>query len=332
VITLIAGARPNFVKIAPIQRELDRRGIAHRVFHTGQHDGPLDISDELGVRVDQRVCLSGAVRDITIIAQYIHDDLCEHTPTCVVVVGDVSSTIAGAVAATDLGIPVVHVEAGLRSGDWTMPEEWHRVAVDAVAARCLTSSLGDENGVRGRPWQFVGNVMVDSLHWALERIPSKPQAPYAVVTMHRPSNVDTHPARARTAAALDVVAARFDRCIWPMHPRARGLVVPGIERWDPTGYVPFIGLLRDATLVVTDSGGVQEETTALGVPCLTLRESTERPITVTAGTNTVVGLDPDTIGRHVDAVLRGDGKRGRVPDGWDGKAAHRIVNELEDFV
>jgi UDP-N-acetylglucosamine 2-epimerase (non-hydrolysing) len=267
-----------------------------------------------------------------------------------VVVGDVTSTLASALAAAKLGVPVVHVEAGLRSRDWTMPEEINRVLSDRLSDLLLTPSpdarenlLGE--GIAAERIVFVGNVMIDSLHHAvarptdvLARMRLHPQG-YAVATIHRPSNVDTPAALRAALDALAAVAARIP-LIFPVHPgtlvrldkfglASDARTIPGLNLTDPLGYNDFVTLLSQARLTVTDSGGIQEETTALGIPCLTMRDSTERPITVTEGTNIVVGTDRDRVAHAVDEILAGKGKTGRVPEGWDGHAASRIVDALE---
>jgi UDP-N-acetylglucosamine 2-epimerase (non-hydrolysing) len=244
----------------------------------------------------------------------------------------------------------VHVEAGLRSGDWTMPEEINRVVTDRVADLLLTTTRdAGENlaaeGVDRARIAFVGNVMIDSLHWARERptdalerfglLPGE----YAIATLHRPANVDARDALTATLDALGTIAARVP-LLFPVHPRtvaraeSLGLAerlrgTPGLRAVEPLGYNDFVTLMARARLVATDSGGIQEETTALGIPCLTLRRGTERPITVTLGTNVIVGLDAGAIAREVDAVVGGRAKAGQIPEGWDGCAAIRVVDAIE---
>jgi UDP-N-acetylglucosamine 2-epimerase (non-hydrolysing) len=358
MIALVAGARPNFMKIAPIVRELRRRAILARLIHTGQHFD-ANMSDvffrDLGMPAPDVMLGAGGgtqAQQTAAILVGIEAELLRCRPGLLVVVGDVTSTLAAALAAAKLGVPVVHVEAGLRSRDWTMPEEINRVLSDRLSDLLLTPSadarenlLGE--GIAAERIVFVGNVMIDSLHYAvarptdvLARLRLGPRE-YAVATIHRPSGVDTPPALQATLDVLATVAARIP-LVFPVHPRtlarlsefglashARALC--GLRLIEPLGYHDFVTLFSHARLVVTDSGGIQEETTALGIPCLTMRDSTERPITVTEGTNIIVGTDRDRVARAVDEILAGHGKTGRVPEGWDGHAALRIVDALERF-
>ena len=361
----IVGARPNFMKMAPILRALAGHAppLPALLVHTGQHyDASMsdklfadlalpqpDINLEVGSG-------SHAVQTAEVMKRF-EPALDEHKPACVLVVGDVNSTLACTLVAVKKGIPVVHVEAGLRSYDRKMPEEINRVLTDQVADRLYTterSALANllREGVAAERVCFAGNVMIDSLLSNREK--AHPAAAtlqahgidaallqhtrgYGVVTLHRPSNVDDdHTLRliltelAHTAEQLPLVFA--------LHPRTRN----NIDRFGlshllnpanmavlpPQGYLEMVGLMSGATLVLTDSGGLQEETTALGVPCLTLRENTERPITVEQGTNTMVGRDVSAIRRGVAEILAGRGKSGRVPEFWDGRAAERIAADL----
>lgn len=356
MIDLVAGTRPNFMKVAPVWRALQARSLAVRLIHTGQHFDAA-MSDvffrdlgmpEPGVRLS---CGGGTHAEQTAaVLVGVEKVLVQSRPEVLVVVGDVTSTLASALAAAKLGIPVAHVEAGLRSRDWMMPEEINRVLTDRISDLLLTSTLDAERnlvaeGIARERICFVGNVMIDSLHWAkehrtdaLERFALAP-GEYALATLHRPANVDTRESFGATLAALEAIAAHLP-VLFPVHPRtlarasALGLAhrlhgVRGLKTCDPIGYNDFATLMSSARLVATDSGGIQEETTALGVPCLTLREGTERPVTVDEGTNTIVGLDAEKITREVEAILAGRGKRGRVPEGWDGRAAGRVVDSLE---
>jgi UDP-N-acetylglucosamine 2-epimerase (non-hydrolysing) len=280
-------------------------------------------------------------------------DLITHRPSAVVVVGDVTSTLAAALAAVKLGIPVVHVEAGLRSRDWTMPEEVNRVLTDQLSDLLLTHSRDARDnllreGVEPERIVFVGNVMIDSLHWALhrptdvlERLGLEPSS-YALATLHRPANVDSTESFTSMLDALSEIARRIP-LVFPMHPRTTSRAkdfdlserlqsMPGLRTTEPLGYNDFVTLMSEARLVATDSGGIQEETTALGIPCLTMRQSTERPVTVTEGTNTVVGLNAARIGCEVDAILAGRGKIGNIPEGWDGRTGERIADALQRFL
>jgi len=273
-------------------------------------------------------------------------------PDVVGVAGDVNSTVAVALVAAKLGVAVAHIEAGLRSWDWRMPEEVNRVLTDRISELLFTPSRdADENlakeGIdRGRV-HFVGNVMIDSLHAALPRVRESRvheqlgvrKGEYALATLHRPSNVDEPAALERLLVALAEVSGRIP-VVFPIHPRTRSRLdgdpslrakaegARGLKLVEPIGYLDFLALTANARLVMTDSGGIQEETTALGVPCLTVRHNTERPVTVEVGTNTLVGTDPAQVVPAAVAVLEGRGKKGRVPDLWDGRAAERIARIL----
>ena len=359
MIALVAGTRPNFMKVAPILRALSRRGLPLRLIHTGQHEGE-EMSEvffrDLGLPApDVQLTTKGGTHAEQTAAALVgvERDLRRHPADLVVVVGDVTSTLSAALAAAKLGVPVAHVEAGLRSNDWTMPEEINRVLTDRLSDLLLYPSRDAEanllrEGVPRERMVFVGNVMIDSLYDALgrrtdavARLGLRPRS-YAVATLHRPANVDSPGALAATLEALGEIAARLP-VVFPVHPRtlaraeALGLssrlhAVPGMVTTAPLGYDDFVTLMSDARLVATDSGGIQEETTVLGIPCLTLREGTERPVTVTEGTNVIVGLDPGRIAAEVDGILRGRSKRGHVPEGWDGHAADRIADALVAFL
>ena len=352
----VAGARPNFMKIAPLMHEFARRADRFEpiLVHTGQHYDQamsdsffrdLDIPEpdvNLGVG-------SGTHGHPTAqVLMKIEDLLVERQPHVVLVVGDVNSTIAATLAAIKLHIPVAHVEAGLRSWDRAMPEEVNRVMTDAVSHWLFTTEpSAKENllreGIPSENIHFVGNVMIDTLltHKAraqeidtLDRL-GLTAGEYAVLTLHRPSNVD----HAEQLAKLFEVLGRLNReipVVFPIHPRTAkaveenlGGVKPDLRMTDPLGYLDFLRLLTDAQMVLTDSGGIQEETTALGVPCLTLRESTERPVTVTEGTNEIVGTNPDDIDAAIQRLRTGPPRSGERPALWDGSAAVRIVDVLE---
>jgi UDP-N-acetylglucosamine 2-epimerase (non-hydrolysing) len=358
MIALVAAARPNFMKIAPISRELRQREIPARLIHTGQHFD-ANMSDvffrDLGMPAPDVMLGAGGgtqAQQTAAVLVGVEAELVRFRPALLVVVGDVTSTLASALAAAKLGVPVVHVESGLRSRDWTMPEEINRVLTDRLSDLLLTPSPDARDnllaeGIAAERIVFVGNVMIDSLHYAvarstdvLARLQLGPQA-YAVATIHRPASVDTPAALCATLEALAAVAARIP-LVFPVHPRtlarlgefglaSHARTTSGLRLIEPLGYHDFVTLFSQARLAVTDSGGIQEETTALGIPCLTMRDSTERPITVTEGTNIVVGTDRDRIARAVDEILAGKGKTGRVPEGWDGHAALRIVDALERF-
>jgi UDP-N-acetylglucosamine 2-epimerase (non-hydrolysing) len=365
----VVGARPNFMKMAPILRALAAHDpvLPALLVHTGQHYD-ADMNDRLFV--DLRLPLpdinlevgSGTHAVQTAEAMKRFEPVIDtHRPSCVLVVGDVNSTLACTLVAVKKGIPVAHVEAGLRSFDRSMPEEINRVLTDQVADLLYTTERGAHanlarEGVDASRTQFVGNVMIDSLTASrslalapaetLRRARIDASAfdvanPYGVVTMHRPSNVDREDA---LGPLLDVLREVSDRLplLLALHPRTRANIERfGLEKrispkrmavLPPQGYLEMLGLMSGATLVLTDSGGIQEETTALGVPCLTMRENTERPITIEQGTNTLVGRDRGAMLREVDEILAGRGKRGRVPELWDGHAAERIAAHLAQWL
>ena len=352
---VVAAARPNFVKVAPVVRALERRGVEVVLVHTGQHhDERMSgaFFDELDIRPPDHHLHAGggshAVQTAAVMTAF-EPLLEELAPYAVVVCGDVNSSLACALVAAKAGVPVAHVESGLRSRDRSMPEEVNRIAIDHLSDWLLTPSQdGDDNlaaeGITGpRVWR-VGNVMVDTLLHNLERSTSSDVLErlgitgreHALWTMHRPANVDD--AEVLEGLVRAAVTVSLDRpVVFPVHPRTgqrlheTGLFsvlesAPGVLLVPPLGYLDFLRLQATAAVVLTDSGGVQEETTVLGVPCLTLRHNTERPITVTEGTNTVVGTDPATVlsaYRAMDAV-----PRTRRPEGWDGMAADRIAAVL----
>ncbi len=367
-ILVVAGARPNFMKVAPIVRELRSRGAFDvRLLHTGQHYdvamndvffAELDIPApdvHLGVGSGSHAVQTAAVM------QAIDPVLDTIAPDLLIVVGDVNSTLAAALVAVKKGMPVAHVEAGLRSFDRTMPEEINRVLTDQISELLFTSeedALANltREGIAADKVRFVGNVMIDSLHYALGRaVPAehtfaevraspafRRQAAegYALLTMHRPSNVDDAAVLARLLTVLRGVADRI-ALVFAMHPRTAKMIRehgleatldhPAILTTPPLSYLSTVGLMRSARLVLTDSGGIQEETTGLGIPCLTLRPNTERPATVTAGTNRIVGNDSKAILAAVDEILTTGGKAGRIPPLWDGRAALRIADELGEY-
>ncbi|RME33928.1 MAG: UDP-N-acetylglucosamine 2-epimerase (non-hydrolyzing) [Gammaproteobacteria bacterium] len=357
-IHLIAGARPNFMKIAPIVRALEGHGwLRYRVIHTGQHyDREMSevFFEELGIPAPDRYLEAGggshAEQTARIMERY--EKVCmEESPDLVVVVGDVNSTLACSVVAKKLHVPVAHVEAGLRSGDMRMPEEVNRVVTDAISdLYFVTERAGvDQLLAEGKPQEaihFVGHVMIDNLYYQLRRLEEgaadrisealKAEFPaYGVVTLHRPSNVDQPETLAPIIGALSGISRELP-LIFPVHPRTRGnlerfgIDVPETIRLTaPLPYMAFLNLWKDARVVLTDSGGIQEETTALGVPCITIRENTERPVTVEQGTNVLVGTDPQRILEEAGKVLAGQGRQGRIPELWDGRAAERIVEVLE---
>lgn len=350
----IVGARPNFMKVAPVMAALGRYEQAEQLLvHTGQHYDP-NMSDvffrQLGLPepdVNLEVGSgSHAVQTAQIMTRF-EAFVQEHRPDLVLVYGDVNSTMATTLVCAKLHVAVGHVEAGLRSFDRTMPEEINRLVTDQIADLLFTPSHdGDEHllreGVAPEKIHFVGNVMIDTLvrllpeaeaRWPAlaDRFGVEPER-YGLVTLHRPSNVDDPGALREIFETLGRLGERLP-LIFPVHPRTRqrletlGLTLPAeqVRLIEPVGYLDFLALQRYARLAITDSGGVQEETTYLGIPCLTIRENTERPVTITEGTNTLIGRDMPLLEHHVARILDGQGKQGTVPEGWDGRAGERIA-------
>lgn len=364
----VVGARPNYMKMAPILRALKAQGPEMRVLlvHTGQHyDAAMNdrLFADLGLpEPDLNLGVGSgthAVQTAEVMKRF-EPVIDEHGARAVLVVGDVNSTLACALVAVKRDVPVVHVEAGLRSGDRTMPEEINRVLTDQISDLLYTTerSAHDNLAREGIPADravFAGNVMIDSLRASLPLAPSTEavleraglgrelagEAGYGVVTLHRPSNVDDPAVLGPLLDALREISERLP-LVFALHPRTRTNVerfglqdrldAPGFVILPPQGYLEMLGLMAEARVVLTDSGGIQEETTALGVPCLTIRENTERPITVEQGTNTLVGTDPNALKAAARAVLESGGKRGRVPEYWDGRAAERIATHLAGWL
>ncbi len=367
-VLLVVGARPNFMKIAPIMEAFEKLApeVEPILLHTGQHyDHAMKalLFDQLGLPVpsiDLEVRGGTHAEQTANIMLRFEPVLDELKPAVILVVGDVNSTIACALVAVKKQIPVVHVEAGLRSGDLTMPEEVNRLLTDQISARLYTTErLGNENlqkeGIAADKIVFAGNVMIDTLLKNKEIAPSlddvleinsltqaaaaiaAAQGRYVFMTMHRPSNVDDPVTLRKLLECLVAISGKVP-VLFAIHPRTQG----NIERFGlktllegsaiytapPVGYLDSITLMSKAFAVMTDSGGIQEETTALGVPCITMRENTERWITVDEGTNTVVGTDPEKITRAFNELLEGKGKSGRQPELWDGHASERIVADL----
>ena len=374
----VVGARPNFMKVAPIVEAAARRAgeFTSRLVHTGQHyDAQMSDAFFRDLNLPTPDVYLGAgsgthAAQTAAVMRLFEPVVLQEQPHWVIVVGDVNSTLACALVCAKLGVPVAHVEAGLRSRDRRMPEEINRLLTDQIADLLLTPSPDADANLRaeGIPLErirFVGNVMIDSLYAQLERASRShvreslgvAGKDYAVLTLHRPSNVDDRAALAHILAALERIGERLP-VIFPAHPRTLNRLAEfGLTEClagsaalcliEPLGYLDFLRLMSGARLVLTDSGGLQEETTALGIPCLTLRENTERPITVEMGTNTVVGTDPEKIVRAAFAALdveagvpgrephRGspDGvphARGRRPPLWDGHTADRILDALKE--
>lgn len=347
----IVGARPNFIKAAPVIAALASAGVAQRLVHTGQHyDDRMSaiFFEELDLPqpdLNLGVGSGSHGRQTAALLVALEDAFLAELPDCVVVYGDVNSTLAAALVCAKLLIPVAHVEAGLRSFDVTMPEEVNRRVTDLLSDPLfVTAPEGEHNlaaeGITGPRVVFVGNPMIDTLLRHLERFQPAPvkarlgiTGDYGVATLHRPANVDSPTAAARLVEALREATQRLP-IVLPLHPRGRvqleaaGLAdVQRLTVTDPLGYIEFISLVRGARAVITDSGGIQEETTVLDVPCLTLRPNTERPITLTAGTNRLVA--PADLASALDAVLAGAQARpGDGPPGWDGHAGERIATVL----
>ena len=366
----IVGARPNFVKIAPIMRALAARpSLLPRLIHTGQHyDFVMNavFFEELGIPapdINLEIGSGTNTQQTARIMLALEPVFLAARPDLLIVVGDVNSTMAATLVASKLLIPVAHVEAGLRSFDRSMPEEINRLVTDRLSTllfateRAAMDNLANEQ-VAPEQITFVGNVMIDTLLSCLDRaiapgqsiaetgasdafVAMAQQRGFGFVTLHRPSNVDDPVQLKALLAALAEISKRLP-LVFPIHPRTRSMIAQAglagmleganIATSPPLSYLRAIGLMREARLVVTDSGGVQEETTALGVPCLTVRENTERPTTIDEGTNTLVGTNPAALLKAVDEILTHGGKSGRIPHLWDGKAALRIADSVETFL
>jgi len=360
-IALIAGARPNFMKVDPVLRALKQRNIPARLIHTGQHYDKnmsevffkeLEIQEpdaNLGAG-------SGSHSEQTAAVMLAYEQYClNNRPLCTVVVGDVNSTIACSLVSAKMGIKVCHVEAGLRSRDWTMPEEINRVLTDRLADILFTPSLdGNENllqeGIEEKKIFFVGNVMIDTLLRLLprakessihEKLNLDPGA-YILVTLHRPSNVDGYD-NLKNVVEILLESAERKTVVFPAHPRTVKQLDefdllsalkgnPRIKLMEPIGYLDFLALNASAAVVLTDSGGIQEETTVLRVPCLTYRENTERPITISTGTNELVGTSRNAVIASLDKILSQGLPESSIPELWDGKAGERCADILERFV
>ena len=374
-IVLVAGARPNFMKIAPLIKAIEKtnnksRHIAWKLVHTGQHyDSAMSkvFFDDLEIP-EPHIHLgigSGTHAVQTAKTMIAFEDIClSEAPDIVVVVGDVNSTIACSMVAAKMGIKIAHVEAGLRSYDRTMPEEINRVLTDAISDYLFTSCEDandnlEKEGIDKNKIFFVGNVMIDTLlafkkkseqsvimqQLGLENSSGRHRE-FALLTLHRPGNVDNRENFVTLIGALKRASEKLP-IIFPVHPRTRKQIETfnmgeyfnfcthatenpnGIICVEPLSYLDFLKLMTHAKLVFTDSGGIQEETTILGVPCITLRENTERPVTITEGTNVLAGTDPEKIDKYTADILRGAWKQCRTPKLWDGKAAERIINILQ---
>jgi len=357
LIDLIAGARPNFMKIAPIidaikAQQQKGAGIRYRLVHTGQHydynmsanffeqlsipDPDINLGAGGGTQAEQTAAIMTGYEKVL---QQERPDLC-------MVVGDVTSTMACSIVARKMLVDVAHVEAGIRSGDWTMPEEINRIVTDSLANYFFTTSEGaNENlrrsGVKEESIYFVGNTMIDTLLKNLERL-RRPaiwersglkEGQYIVMTLHRPANVDEE-RKLKDLVDEIVLNSRGEPLVFPVHPRTAKILqrlgdhASNLHLIEPLGYLEFNYLVRYARAVITDSGGITEETTVMGIPCMTLRDNTERPETITIGTNVLVGTDPKNIAPVLGRLFSGTWKKGGIPEKWDGKASERIVDIL----
>ncbi len=358
-IDLVVGARPNFMKAAPLSHMLNKYpgDIAVRLVHTGQHyDENMSqiFFEDLGMPepdVYLEVGSGSHAKQTGDIMVAYEELLREDLPDLVLVVGDVNSTVAAALVAKKLGTQLGHIEAGLRSLDRRMPEEINRIATDSISDHLFTTSRGANENLRQEGHaveeiHFVGNLMIDSLNSFIDRADCSAllrerevqAGRYGLITLHRPSNVDDKAIFTGILQAFKQIQEELP-LIFPAHPRTRnrleefGLLAdvenhPNFHLLEPVGYLEFIALQRDAQIIFTDSGGIQEESTVLGVPCLTIRENTERPVTITEGTNRLIGSDPRAIVEAVEETLSGDLTEGKIPEKWDGKTAERILSVL----
>jgi len=356
-ITIVAGARPNFIKIAPIikaiqRKENDGAAISFRLVHTGQHyDKNLSDTffEELNIpqpHSNLEVKSGSQSQQTAAIMVAFEQELIENPCDLVLVVGDVNSTMACALVAKKMNLKVAHVEAGIRSGDLTMPEEINRIVTDSIADYFFTTSeTASENllkyGADSKQIHFVGNVMIDTLTQNLDRI-QKPDfwetydlenGNYIILTLHRPSNVDEETSLQKLLLGIDALA-NGKKVIFPVHPRTKAILehtnidFKNIIYVEPQGYLAFMYLIKNSFAVITDSGGISEETTVLGIPCFTMRTTTERPETTTIGTNTLVGISIENLEKEFGAFLKNGKQKGGIPNLWDGKASQRIIDIL----
>jgi UDP-N-acetylglucosamine 2-epimerase (non-hydrolysing) len=361
LVDIIAGARPNFMKIAPIIHSIQARekqggAIRHRLVHTGQHyDEKMsgDFFKQLGIPapdVNLEVGSGSHAEQTASIMTRYEKLLLERKPALTLVVGDVTSTMACAIAAQKLWVKVAHVEAGIRSGDWTMPEEINRMVTDAITNFFFTTSEHANRNLRGAGVGderifFVGNTMIDTLRANMDRLSKpaffdelglKPQS-YFVMTMHRPANVDSGSTFTKLLDAI-IAGTRGEPVVFPVHPRTAktmrdmGGLPDSLKLVDPQPYLEFNYLVKNAKAVITDSGGITEETTVMGVPCLTMRDNTERPETIELGTNELIGTNPAALKPALDRLFAGQWKKGGIPPLWDGKTSERIVAHLETLL
>lgn len=357
----IVGARPNFMKIAPLMKAYsDSNAIQSILLHTGQHYDTKMSSlffDELGIpkpNINLEVGSDTQAKQVAKIMERFEDVCFSEKPDAILVVGDVNSTMACSIVAAKLGIKIIHLEAGLRSFDRTMPEEINRIVTDALADLLLTPSAdADKNlsneGVSDSKIFRVGNIMIDTLFMFLPKAELSKvldnmklkRKEFALVTLHRPSNVDVKEGMENIMNTLDIISNDID-IVFPMHPRTKenlskfGVSLQELNKklkiCEPLGYLDFQKLMSNAQFVITDSGGVQEETTALQIPCITLRENTERPITVEEGSNVIAGKDMDKVLEYSHQAIVGKWKNGKIPALWDGKTAKRVIDVLENYL
>jgi len=360
-VTIVAGARPNFMKIAPIidaieEQKQKGQNIQYRLVHTGQHfDNKMSGSffEQLGIPSPDinLECGGGSQAEQTAsIMINFEKDLIKNPTDLVIVVGDVTSTMACAIVAQKCHTKVAHIEGGIRSDDWTMPEEINRLVTDSITNYFFTTSeIANQNllssGISNESIFFVGNTMIDTLLKHSGRFSPPPfyeslqlkEKNYLVLTLHRPSNVD-NPENLVKILDNIVSSSRNSKIVFPVHPRTLNVIKsvnysnPQLHFCEPLSYLHFNFLVKGAKAVITDSGGITEETTVLGVPCMTLRESTERPETITIGTNELLGLDPEALKNALDSLFNSEWKKGGIPQLWDGKAAQRIVLKIIDLL
>jgi UDP-N-acetylglucosamine 2-epimerase (non-hydrolysing) len=356
-ITIVAGARPNFIKIAPIIRAIEKKqaggsNLSYRLVHTGQHyDKNLSDTffEELGIphpHSNLEVKSGSQSVQTAAIMVAFEKELAENPCDLVLVVGDVNSTMACAIVAKKMHIKVAHVEAGIRSGDMSMPEEINRIVTDSITDHFFTTSVtASENlikyGTDNNNIHFVGNVMIDTLLQNLPRI-AKPvfwekfaleKDNYIILTLHRPSNVDEETSLVNLLQGIDMMC-EGKKVVFPIHPRTKAILgerhisLKNIIFVEPQGYLAFMFLIKNAFAVITDSGGISEETTVLGIPCFTMRTTTERPETITVGSNTLVGISLENLEKEFTAFLKNGKRDSGIPELWDGKASERIIEIL----
>ncbi len=352
----IVGARPNFMKMAPIIKEMNKRqSIEQILVHTGQHyDQKLSHAffDELGIPkpdINLNIGSDTHTRQVARIMMAFEEIIDDYKPDMILVVGDVNSTMACSLVAAKKGVKITHVEAGIRSGDRNMPEEINRLVTDAIANYLLAPSPDaidnlQKEGHAPEKIGFVGNIMIDTLHMHATDIQSSKildtlslrAHKYVTLTLHRPSNVDNKSSLQNILQALKVIQERIP-IVFPVHPRTAKMIetfglkeemttMRNLIQIEPIGYLDFGKLISNSKFVLTDSGGIQEETTVYGIPCITLRENTERPITITEGTNELAGADANKILELVNKIWQGQWKKGQIPTYWDGHAAQRIID------